>query len=1189
MVTSRLMRWMAVCVGTCAALLAATPTQSWGQGRTAYVMSWLSTDLMTVDTANPGTPIASVPITGVTAGETLVDLDIRPLNGMLYGLGVNANTDTMTLYVLSPRTGVATPVGAGGFTGAGNLPDPHDSSRYAIDFDPTTDRLRVVTAGSGAGPVLPGLNFRINPTTGALVQPDTDINPTLPYVLGIAYTNNGLAPTATSLYTITATTIYIQNPQDAGTQTQGVPLSRELGLIAGFDLDEGAITLASGAPVTAGSSEAYVLGTDGTLMIGIYRVNLLTGEVGPRLVIGGRGLAVQPYTAPGDLPAIALSANGLSLLRFRTANPAAVTEAIINPADIVAGDQLMAIDMRPQTGQLYALGFNAVNNTVQLYLVDPWTNVGGTTASVTAIGAPVALTLPGATAFGFDFNPTVDRIRVVSDAGENFRLNPNTGALTLTDTAINPGGTVVTGAAYTNNFGQNIAGGLPTTLYTLDANNDRLAIQNLPNGGTQTEFHTITLGGSPLDFTTASGFDMAGQVQTPTPNAAVTGTAYAVLTVGGTTGLYAIELSTGVATAIGNVGTGAVALSGLALGDGARIVTTTTILPGVPNPLLVTQPVTITATVTPVDASGTIAFSSNGVAISGCTAQPLTAGTATCQTAFPSTGVITIAAAYGGSDLHAPSAAAPITRAIGKVASTTTLTVTPSIASIGSPVTLTASVTPADATGNVRFTWNGTTLTTLGLVGGQATATFSTFPAGDHQLTAQYEGSTTYDPSLTAAPLTLRVGSFRQHFAEGATGGFFQTDIGLFNASANTANVTVRLFAEGAPEVPMQFAIGPLERRSLYLNTILDFNNLAGGVSTLIESDQPIAATRQMTWGTPVYGSTLESGVPDTSTTWYFAEGATGPYSLYYLIENPTASEAQVTFTHLLEGGAAPVVWSDVVAPHARRTFYINDVEGAGSASLSTAITSTVPIVAERAMYLNTSSRQWEGGTATAGATRLSENWYLAEGATGFFYTYLLIGNPGTDDASVTVRYQLPDGTLVLKQYEVAARSRRTIDVRGEDPQLESATIGMSVASTRPVIAERVMWWGLPFYEGSVALGSTSPGTVWAIGEGGEGGSNNEATFVLVANDSSTTGTVRFTVSYDDGTTEQKEYELAGNARLTVRVGDDFPDTRVGGGKFSVLVESLMPTVLVTVEYSRYQLGGGFLGGGGAALATRIR
>jgi hypothetical protein len=167
--------------------------------------------------------------------------------------------------------------------------------------------------------------------------------------------------------------------------------------------------------------------------------------------------------------------------------------------------------------------------------------------------------------------------------------------------------------------------------------------------------------------------------------------------------------------------------------------------------------------------------------------------------------------------------------------------------------------------------------------------------------------------------------------------------------------------------------------------------------------------------------------------------------------------------------------------------------------------------VAERAMYLNTSARQWEGGSASAGATAPSTTWSLAEGATGFFQTYLLLGNPNTDEAEATVRYQLPDGTTIEKTYAVAGQSRRTVDVAGEDPQLASATIGMTIASTRPIVAERAMWWGLPFHEGSVALGTTATGTVWGIGEGVEGGPADEATFVLVANGSSTAGAVRVT------------------------------------------------------------------------------
>ena len=172
------------------------------------------------------------------------------------------------------------------------------------------------------------------------------------------------------------------------------------------------------------------------------------------------------------------------------------------------------------------------------------------------------------------------------------------------------------------------------------------------------------------------------------------------------------------------------------------------------------------------------------------------------------------------------------------------------------------------------------------------------------------------------------------------------------------------------------------------------------GFSVQVESTQPVAATRQMAWGLPIYGSTVESGMPDSSPTWYFAEGATNIMSLFYLVENPNA------------------------------------VPGLASAALSTIITSDLPIVAERAMYLNTSNRLWEGGTAGGGATALSTTWSFAEGATGFFRTYLLFGNPNDTPATVTVQYQLPSGTTISKLYAVTGRSRRTVDINGEDAQL---------------------------------------------------------------------------------------------------------------------------------------------------------
>ena len=171
--------------------------------------------------------------------------------------------------------------------------------------------------------------------------------------------------------------------------------------------------------------------------------------------------------------------------------------------------QLVAIDFRPQTGQLYALGIDATANTGTLYLVDPQSGV----VSIAVPERPVTITFagtdfpdPATIGYGMDFNPTVDRIRITTDSGLNFRINPITGlpAAATPDVAINGSGvTGVSATAYTNSYGQSLSGGV-TTLYTLDAASNMLFIQNPANNGTQTNGLAVTLGGSALEFTSST-------------------------------------------------------------------------------------------------------------------------------------------------------------------------------------------------------------------------------------------------------------------------------------------------------------------------------------------------------------------------------------------------------------------------------------------------------------------------------------------------------------------------------------------------------------------------------------------------------------------------------------------------------------------------------------------------------------
>jgi hypothetical protein len=1200
------------------------------QGSDAWVLT--NNSLVLIDTANPSAAGTPVVITGLSAGDTLVGIDFRPINGYLYGLGYNNGAGTVQLYNISFRTGVATPIGVSGtFVAAdGTTPVPIAGTGFGIDFNPVVDRLRVVNDA--------GQNFRMNPNTGAFVDGDLGgaagsvvglnmdgpINGAVAAVDAAAYTNNLIGPPHTTLYTLSAgaNTLHIQNPPNGGTATSpsvvtlnGSPL--DFTAANGFDIapDASFSTTANGPSPGNGHAVLTVGG-----VTSLYTVNLTTGVAALLGPVGTGAIPIQGFAVHAVRIPSLCGAQGIALLgstHLRSVNTGCGASGSGVPlalSGLVAGEALRAIDFRPQTGQLYGLGFNPANGSgsATLYLLDPATaaaTIVGVAGGV-ANGAGSPISLAGAASFGFDFNPTVDRIRVVTANGLNFRLNPNDGTVVggALDTAINglpAGSTGLVGAAYTNSFGQSLTGGV-TTLYTLDPVSDRLFIQNPANSGTQTAGVPVTENGSPLDFDNVVGFDIAPAIRVTASNAPAAGEAYAIL--GVRPGPFVntisplimmIDLASGVARRVPVSWINEV-WGGLAYGDSARDQTSTALTSSA-TPAAIGQPVTFTATiqpptevgvsVSPANATGTVAFTIAGVPIAGCQAQPVSGVTATCTTSYVVPGTVQVVASYGGDGIHRPSTSTGLTQTIAVAPSATSLTVTPSPAQVGQAVSLAATVTPAWATGTVTFRLNGSVLTTVGFSGAGTAVAGVNLPEGTHQIQASYGGDTNVAASQSAT-VTVSVaaaGPLTQHFAEGATG-FMQTDVGIFNANVlSPALVNVKLLPEAGDPVTVQLALDPLERQSIDVNAVVRALLVPDqGFSILIESTQPVAATRQMAWGSPVYGSTLESGIASASATWYFAEGATNIFSLFYMVENPNAVPANVVLTHLLEGGAAPVTQSAVVPPLTRRTFFINDVPGLASAALSTTVSSDVPVVAERAMYLNTTARLWEGGAAGRGATALSTSWSFAEGATGFFHTYLLFGNPNSNAATVNVQYQLSSGQTLTKSYAVPARSRRTVDVNEEDAQLVSTSVGMRISSTRPIVAERAMWWGgNPWTEGSVSVGSTATGTVWAIGEAAEGGPAAESTFVQVSNATATEGALRFTVAYDDGTREQREYTLIGNARLTVRIADDFANA--AGRKFSVLIESLTGGVPITVEYARYQSSTTFGDGGGAALATRVR
>ena len=112
------------------------------------------------------------------------------------------------------------------------------------------------------------------------------------------------------------------------------------------------------------------------------------------------------------------------LIRFDTFNPGSVTSNV-PITGMQASENVVGIDFRPATGQLFAVG-----STSRLYVINVLTGVA------TQVGATQFGTLLSGNHFSVDFSPNTDRIRVCSETGQNLRLNPDTGAIAGTDTAL---------------------------------------------------------------------------------------------------------------------------------------------------------------------------------------------------------------------------------------------------------------------------------------------------------------------------------------------------------------------------------------------------------------------------------------------------------------------------------------------------------------------------------------------------------------------------------------------------------------------------------------------------------------------------------------------------------------------------------------------------------------------------------
>jgi hypothetical protein len=334
-----------------------------------------------------------------------------------------------------------------------------------------------------------------------------------------------------------------------------------------------------------------------------------------------------------------------------------------------------------------------------------------------------------------------------------------------------------------------------------------------------------------------------------------------------------------------------------------------------------------------------------------------------------------------------------------------------------------------------------------------------------------------------AGEVNASCGSKGWYFAEGYTGGEFDTWILIQNPNETEAIAQLRFFTPyGEPQV-MEVSLAGETRYSVYLNGLpgLEETEVATEVTIKYAEQDGIIAERAMYFdyssgiGSRVGGhSTI--GANNTSGSWYLPEGYTGGgFDTYILLMNPNEEDANVWIKLMKPQDGRYYPFQTVVPAGRRKTVKLDDLvwtegqdnivpaTGGGEegepvqvkfddTDVSTWVVSDKGVVAERAMYFDYYGKS--GGSSSIGATCAAPKWYLPEGYTGGdFDTWVMAMNPSYDTVDITYTfYSNQAGTepVSVTHAGVGPWARDSIHV-DEVEGLSGAEVSTMVTATKPV------------------------------------------------------------------------------------------------------------------------------------------
>jgi hypothetical protein len=305
-----------------------------------------------------------------------------------------------------------------------------------------------------------------------------------------------------------------------------------------------------------------------------------------------------------------------------------------------------------------------------------------------------------------------------------------------------------------------------------------------------------------------------------------------------------------------------------------------------------------------------------------------------------------------------------------------------------------------------------------------------------------------------------------------------------------------------------------------------------------------------------------------STRVYLLAEGATGGFfDEDVLIANPTLIDAPISAAFFTESGAT-ITETRVVPAQSRLTLHVDAIPGLEATSAAAVITSEggAPLAVERSMFWDAS--YYAGHTGSAQAAPATE-WYFAEGAQGFFDTYVLVNNPNASPTDVTFTFLREQEAPIVKTVTVAATSRYTLEASSV-AGLSGRAFAIAVSSVQPVTTDRAMYFGTTperVWGGGMASPGSPLAITWHFAEGATGGFFE--TFFLLGNPQDTDAHANLTYLLDTGEVVKQTVIVPAHGRLTINP-EAGQDVRLYAAQFSTTVDADVPIV---AERSMYWAG----------------